>query len=180
MQWSSYVPNSALSLSSGVSPSLFPSGTGSSLSSSLPLAAYRMCHGLRGGTEVWWSDSSSKTSSIPTEGHHGHWAGFMAAFVVVFIFAGAWVEGCFWVGAGFVLCFFASNFFLFCSTSGSPLVVSFVESLHLDMRVASGESVGIGSGCGMWFWDVVLTNVDMFLWCNCCFFLWINTTGTVQ
>ena len=114
--------------------------------------------------------------SISTEGRRGRGAGFVAAFVVVFVFAGAWVKECFWVGASFILCFFASNFFLFHSTSGSPLVVTFVESLRLRGPEASGESVGIGSGCGMWFWDVVQTNVDTFLQC---FFFFCGSTPQV-
>ena len=88
---------------------------------------------------------------------------------MVFVFTGGPVKECFWVGAAFILCFFTSNFFLFRSTSGSPLVVTFVESLCLRGPEASGESIGVGLGCGMWFY---------FLQCN--FFLWINATGTVQ
>jgi hypothetical protein len=82
----------------------------------------------------------ANSSSISTEGCRGRGAGFVAGFA-----------GSFWVGASFVLCSFASNLFLFRSTSGSPLVVTFVESLRLHGPEASGESVGIGWECGMWF-----------------------------
>ena len=80
---------------------------------------------------MWRSDSSS-ISSTSMEGHHGRGAGAGLATGFVFMFTRARVEECFLVGADFVLCFFASNFFFFCSTSGSPLVITFVESLHLQ------------------------------------------------
>jgi hypothetical protein len=88
------------------------------------------------------------------------------AFVVVFVFAGARVEDCLLVSAGVVVCFCPSDLCRFRSTTGLPLVVTFVESLRLRGPEALGESVGIGSGCGMWFWDVVLMHVHMFLQCN--------------
>ena len=99
-------------------------------SSSLPLVASRMFCGLRSGTEVWQSNSSS-ISSILMGGHHGHGHGTVLAVGFVVVFTGAQVEDCFLVGASFVLCFFASNFFFFHSTSGLPLVVTFVKSLCL-------------------------------------------------
>ena len=99
-----------------------------------------------------WRSASSSISSTSTEGRHscGAGAGLVAGFVVRF--TGARVEDFFLVGADFVLCFFASNFFFFRYTSGSPLVVTFVESLHSRGPEASGKSVGIRDvGCGLWF-----------------------------
>ena len=74
------------------------------------------------------------------------------------------LKECFWVGASFVVCFFVSNPFLFCSTAGSPLVVTFIERLCLQVTEASGESVGIGSRCGMWFRQMWICFCDAFFY----------------
>src|ERR1700678_1820296 len=121
-----------------------------------------MCHGLRGGTEVRQSASSS-ISSTSTEGRRGcgAGAGLGAGFIVGF--TGARVKEFFLVGADFISCFFPSNCFFFRSTSGSPLVVTFVESLHLRGPEASGKSVGIWDvGCGMWFRQMWIFFGDQF------------------
>src|ERR1700678_1585113 len=122
-----------------------------------------MCHGLRGGTEVRRSASSS-ISSTSSEGRRGCGAGAGLGAGFIAGFTGARVEGFFLVGADFISCFFPSNFFFFRSSSGSPLIVTFVESLRFRGPEASGESVGIWDvGCGLWFRQMWKFFCDQFL-----------------